>query len=225
MDGQHINVLKLVGYYLPLHLRGILNTAWGFVITVFICTWTANHVNVPPYGSASRWRLPYKIKIILPSLLTPGCTASVVAVDLRADILLMKRIRKLGFEKWTLKQSFFLGIGRCMIESERQYTLLDVDAFVEQIESGPLLAGSSDSPVKEIKGIVTKYVSETAAEHVDGTRTSEKELATQSGARSLDDVVVLPFVTKLDIYLLRKGLHFLPTRCRARSVTTSNCSS
>ena len=97
MEEPTTSPVKLVGWYSPPNLRGTLDIVWGFAITVFICTWTANHVNVPPYGSPSRWRFFYKLKITMLSLLTPEYTAAVAAVDLRTAVILTSRMRKLGF--------------------------------------------------------------------------------------------------------------------------------
>ena len=88
MDEPTMSVVKLVGWYSPPNLRGTLDIVWGFAIIVFIYTCTANHWNVPPDGSASRWRFFYKLKITMLSLLTPEYTVALVAIDLRTAVIL-----------------------------------------------------------------------------------------------------------------------------------------
>jgi hypothetical protein len=193
MDGP---ATTLVGWYSPPNLRGTLDIVWGFAITVFICTWTANHVNVPPYASPSRWRFLYKLKITMLSLLTPEYTAAVAAVDLRTAVILTNRMRKLGFEKWTLKHSFFVAIGGYMIESEGRYTPLDVDTFLGCLERGQVQIGSA---AFKHNTTVTDEVSHSAVEQVEVSVLTEKRETKEISSSPSNDITVLPSITELDI--------------------------
>ena len=197
MADQRADTSKMVGWYSPPNLRGTIDIVWGCAFTVFICTWAANHVNVPPYGSSARWRFLYKLKIMMLSLLTPEYTAALAAVDLRTSVILTKHMHKLGFDQWTIKHSFFVIMGAYMIECEKRWTPLDVDTFVKWLERGQLQVGPP--PEQKAKTIGTKTrATNTAGKKNSKSSTQEKSRA-QSTSIPFSDTIVLPWVSEIGI--------------------------
>jgi hypothetical protein len=130
------------------------------------------------------------------SLLTPEDKAVVAAVDLRTAVTLTDGMRKLGFDKWTLKHSFFVAMGGYMIESEGHYTPLDVDTFLECFERGQVQIGSA-----ACKG------NKTAADEASHSAVEQVEISVSTGKRGTkeissspsNDIIILPSITELDI--------------------------
>lgn len=195
MDDLKSEALKLVGWYSPPNLRGTLDIVWGCAITVFICTWTANHVNVPPHGSKSGWRFLYKLKITMFSLLTPEYAAAVAAVDLRTAVILTHRMRKLGLKKWTLKHSFFVGMGGYMIGCGNVWKALDVDTFVECYESGHIQIDGSNTADKATAHGSPKVM----VERRDTWPLERKASITQTSTTSTNDMIILPSISEMEI--------------------------
>ena len=105
-------------------------------------------------------------------------------------------MRKLGFEKWTLKHSFFVAMGGYMIESGGHYTQLDADTFLECLERGQAQIGTTD-----FKTITsgTYEVSKSPVEQVEILVSTEKGGTKEAITSPSSDIVVLTSITELDI--------------------------
>lgn len=203
MEDDKIDLAAMVGWYSPPNLRGTLDLVWGCAFTIFICTWTANHINVPPYGSSASWRFWYKVKIMLLSLLSPEYTASVAALDLRSAIVLTRRMRGLGYDQWTIKHSFFVLMGGYMIECDQCWRALDVDTFLEWLENGQLqIRQPEGSPKKSTSktktGTSATKAKTSSAKRDDNTIVHEKPSSIDSVVAP-NNTIILPWITAIDI--------------------------
>lgn len=71
-----------VGWYSAPNLRYMIDLAWARTFTIFMCTWTALHLSVPPYRSSFGWRLWYKIRFMLGAILAPEYMARIALTEL-----------------------------------------------------------------------------------------------------------------------------------------------
>ena len=87
-------------------------------------------------------------------------------------------------------------MGAYMIEHEKQINPLDVDTFVQYLDSGQLQVGSPERTVMAVKTKST--VKRTVDKRETWPLTHEKPLR-QSNIVPLHDVIVLPWITKVEI--------------------------
>lgn len=66
--------------------RGTLNLVWSCAVTVFACTWSVLHLNVPSQKDTTRTRLTRKVKWMIINLLFPEFIFSKAVFDLRLAI-------------------------------------------------------------------------------------------------------------------------------------------
>lgn len=200
VDG--VDIAAMVGWYSPPNLRGTLDLVWGCAFTIFICTWTANHVNVPPYGSSASWRFWYKVQIMLLSLLSPEYTAAVAALDLRSAVVLTKRMRDLGYDQWTSKHSFFALMGGYMIECDKRWRPLDVDTFLEWLENGHLRLTKPEESSKKKTKLASKAKTtrvKTSSTKQDGSTVVGEKSVSVDSVVSPNEAITLPWITVIDI--------------------------
>ena len=185
-----------VGWYSPPNLRGTLDLVFECAFTIFVCTWTANHINVPPYQSSAGWRFWYKLRIMLLSLLTPEYTAGIAATELRTAVVLTKRMHQLGYDQWDIKHSFFVAMGGYMIECENHWSPLPVDTFIKLLEGGLLEVGTPEHERED-----TSKTDETDEKFGSGTVTQEKgpSLSGNVPLPGTSNPVVLPWMRSEDI--------------------------
>lgn len=79
-----------------------MDLVWACAFNIFICTWTALHLNVPPYRSTFGW-LWYKFRIILVAILASEYMAGIALTELRTAVALTKHLRLRGVETWAVK--------------------------------------------------------------------------------------------------------------------------
>ena len=182
-----------VGWYSAPNLRSTMDLVWGCAFTIFICTWTALHLNVPPYRSTFGWRLWYKFRLMLVAVLAPEYMAGIALTELRTAVALTRYLRRRGCESWTVKQSFFVAMGGFMVVCEDRYRPLEVDTLISLLSVGLVRISEPDDKTRgasvDLQTIAT---------------TEEKPLGlTRSRAlhtvQSSEDVVILPWVSSEDI--------------------------
>lgn len=195
-----------VGWYSAPNLRSTMDLVWACAFTIFICTWTALHLNVPPYRSTFGWRLWYKFRLMLVAVLAPEYMAGIALTELRTAVALTKHLRLRGLETWTVKQSFFVGMGGYVIECDNRYRPLELDTLISLLSVGLIRIAEPD----EKSGIGSMDHSTISP----ASPASEKPFGlTRSRAlhtiQSSEDVVVLPRVFPEDIDARSKADYML----------------
>jgi hypothetical protein len=77
--------------------RTMLGILWACLITIFACTWTAVHPNLPPPG-ASTWKvLKIRLKLVLLGLIAPEYILFWAIEQRRVAKLIVRAASKLSF--------------------------------------------------------------------------------------------------------------------------------
>jgi hypothetical protein len=79
------NATAVTGWEAGPTSRGTLSLLWGCLLTIFACTWTVLHLNVPGLEDGMWWKLR-KIKWMAITILFPEFILSKAVCDLRLAI-------------------------------------------------------------------------------------------------------------------------------------------
>jgi hypothetical protein len=77
------NATTVTGWEAGPTSRGTLSLLWGCLLTIFACTWTVLHLNVPGLEDDMWWKLLRKIKWVAITILFPEFILSKAVCDLR----------------------------------------------------------------------------------------------------------------------------------------------
>lgn len=83
VNAQNTTAGVTVGWEAGPNGRGTLSLVWGCVLTIFACTWTVLHLNVPGLDERWWWILLRKIKWMAITILFPEFIFSKAVCDLR----------------------------------------------------------------------------------------------------------------------------------------------
>ena len=141
--------------------RGTWSILWSCLATIFICTWSALHLNVPKRHG--RWYLFFrKIRYMLIAVMAPELFLADSAANLFLARDLLKRISKEGNQEWTLTHmQFAIADGFCTRTPEGDKVICDIaqleKLIIKKSIDGPPITeeelqarGKSDSVVKLI---------------------------------------------------------------------------
>lgn len=101
----------LKGWVANPNTQGTFDIIQSSVLTIFFCTWTCLHLNVPAVNEGALVPILRKFRWMVLTILAPEFV-TVLAAGQRADA---KRVRdelhELGYSQWTLRQSFYANMG------------------------------------------------------------------------------------------------------------------
>ena len=108
-----------VNYVTPPNTRGTLQILWSCLATLILCTWTIQHLNVPPQSrpqSIQRRlrRLATKLKWMLITLLAPEFVVGLAISDYRSATSLAPQFKCFAEEdgvEWTVAHCFLANMG------------------------------------------------------------------------------------------------------------------
>ncbi|PGH23957.1 hypothetical protein AJ80_02019 [Polytolypa hystricis UAMH7299] len=90
--------------------RGTLDILWSCFFTIFVCTWTALHLNLPA-REESRWHVFWRktkwmvLNVLFPEVVTAAAFAQRVAAS--ESVAGMRK----HDHSWTMRHAFFLNMG------------------------------------------------------------------------------------------------------------------
>ena len=96
------NATTVTGWEAGPTSRGTLSLLWGCLLTIFACTWTVLHLNVPDLEEDMWWKLLRKIKWMAITILFPEFILSKAVCDIRLALCELHEFDKyLQFDKKT----------------------------------------------------------------------------------------------------------------------------
>lgn len=122
---------KLVGWTSSPNARGTIDIIWSSVFVVFLSTWAALHINVPPVKKSSWWRLRSKALLMGVGLIAPELIATCAFTELRTALTVQNHMKDLGHKDWTLSQSFFVAMGGYMLHFNGDYKPISAENFIK----------------------------------------------------------------------------------------------
>lgn len=128
--------------------RGTFDIIWTCFFTIFVCTFTVLHLNVPAATDSHTQILLRKIKwmtfsIVIPELVTACAFAQYVAA--RKSVEAMRALA--GMEEWSMRHAFYWDMGGVWIVCEGEETGFPINAaqYVElvakKVVAGTVLSG------------------------------------------------------------------------------------
>ncbi|KAE9390353.1 hypothetical protein BT96DRAFT_345755 [Gymnopus androsaceus JB14] len=89
---------------------------WSCLTTIFACTWTAVHPNVPAYNASHSRLLGNRVKILVVALIAPELIVIWAASQLFYSKRAIKRLRRFSpCSDWTMTHGMFLVMGGFML--------------------------------------------------------------------------------------------------------------
>jgi hypothetical protein len=100
--------------------RSSWNILWSSLSTIFACTWTVLHMNVPPPGASKLQNLWRKLRWLLITAIAPELITSYAFGEfLQARHLLAKlKTSEVGQASWGLAHAFYLGMGSVQLRTK-----------------------------------------------------------------------------------------------------------
>ncbi|OAK96041.1 hypothetical protein IQ06DRAFT_352285 [Phaeosphaeriaceae sp. SRC1lsM3a] len=116
--------------------RGTIDLLWSCFATVFLCTWSAIHPNLPALGEKGSRIFFRRLSYVLGCIIAPECYAALALWEL--SVALNYKAQTPG---WSLRQCFFLHMGGFVVQSTPQQTerfRLHPDKLFSMFKSGAL---------------------------------------------------------------------------------------
>ena len=129
---------KLVGWTSSPNTRGTIDVIWSCIFVVFLSTWTTLHNNVPPVKKGPIWRLRNKALLMVVGLLAPEYVACIAFTELRTALTVQSHMKDIGYDEWTLAQSFFAAMGGYMLHYNGDDRPISAENFIKWQRSGAI---------------------------------------------------------------------------------------
>lgn len=147
-----------VNYVSSCNVRGTLDILWSCTFTLFICTWTVQHLNIPRQriGSSKRslwgtfstfaksswpktkWMI---VTLVLPELLVGRAVQDWMAARISSHDKRMKYCARLDGTVWAIEHGFYANMGGFIVtvnskvqENLRKFVQCPVSIFVTVVE-------------------------------------------------------------------------------------------
>lgn len=120
-----------VNYVSGPNVRSTLTIVWNSLATIFLCTWTVQHLNIPDPKQASGlpalWR---KLKwmfvmIIAPEFMVGKALGDWVAASASESCPVMKLKAEEAKSKWTITHAFYANMGGFLVHKRECFQLND----------------------------------------------------------------------------------------------------
>lgn len=193
---------QLVGWTSNSNARGTIDIIWSCLFVVFLSTWTTMHTNVPPVKTGLLWRLRHKALLMGVGLIVPEYMATVAFTELRTALTVQSHMKNLGYQQWTLVQSFYVVMGGYMLRFNGNHKPISAENFIKWQRTGIIRVLRSTTAASG--GLVSHQ-----ADGAFANSTSKPKLvrALPSGSHGL--AVEIPWVSNEDIAARGKADAFL----------------
>lgn len=99
------------------HNRGTFDIISSCFLTIFLCTWTCLHLNVPASKEGS-WRpILRKLRWMLLTLIGPEFAVAFAAGQRANAERGFRTMREMGYSEWTLRHSFYANMGGFILQA------------------------------------------------------------------------------------------------------------
>lgn len=97
--------------------RGTFDIISSCFLTIFLCTWTCLHLNVPATGEGE-WRpILRKFRWMMLTILGPEFTVAFAAGQRANAKRTLHTMRGMGYSEWTLRHSFYANMGGFVLQA------------------------------------------------------------------------------------------------------------
>ncbi|KAF2738240.1 hypothetical protein EJ04DRAFT_60287 [Polyplosphaeria fusca] len=193
---------KLVGWTSSPNDRGTIDIIWSCIFVVFLSTWTTLHNNVPPVKKGSWWRLWNKALLMGVGLLAPEYMATIAFTELRIALTVQGHMKDIGYDEWSLSQSFFVAMGGYMVYFNGDHKPISAENFIKWHRSGLIRV------LRSTETIAGEPTSNTV-ENADVEMTVVPKLVKAPKLASYGSEIELPWVSTEDIASRGKADFFL----------------
>ena len=91
--------------------RGTIDILWTSLFTIFLCTWTSLHLNVPAHKEKYWQQCSRKFRWMVQAIMAPEFVVAFATgqkVEAKRSIEMWKRS---GYDKWTMRHGFYANMG------------------------------------------------------------------------------------------------------------------
>ena len=96
--------------------RGTIDILWGSIFTIFLCTWTSLHLNIPSMKERYIHRWLRKFRWMVQAIMGPEFVVAFATgqkVEARRSVEMWKRS---GYNGWTMRHGFYANMGGFVVE-------------------------------------------------------------------------------------------------------------
>ena len=96
--------------------RGTFDILWGSLFTIFLCTWTSLHLNVPALGERYMQRWFRKLRWMIMAIMAPELVVGFATgqkVEAARSIVMWKRS---GYDGWTMRHGYYANMGGFVLQ-------------------------------------------------------------------------------------------------------------
>ena len=98
--------------------RGTFDILWGSLFTIFLCTWTSLHLNVPSLSETYMQRWFRKLRWMIQAIMAPEFIVAFATgqkVEAARSVEMWKRS---GFPQWTMRHGFYANMGGFVLQPQ-----------------------------------------------------------------------------------------------------------
>ena len=115
-DDTHATSSVQTGWVNGPNLRGTIDILWSSLFTIFLCTWTALHLNLPSKHE-TRWQvLLRKARWMVQTIIGPEFVLALATGQRRQAKRSVLNFKALGYPQWTIRHGFYANMGGFVLQ-------------------------------------------------------------------------------------------------------------
>ncbi|KAF2854411.1 hypothetical protein T440DRAFT_388762 [Plenodomus tracheiphilus IPT5] len=138
-----------VGWASEPQSRGTIGLLWSCFATIFLCTWSAIHPNLPAIGESQREIFRRRVGYVVGALVMPEAFVLIALSEAMAAWEIKSASSSLVSFKWTMQQAFFINMGGVVIsdvsKTSPETTRVDPRQLIELFSQRGLLSPALES--------------------------------------------------------------------------------
>lgn len=96
--------------------RGTFDILWGSLFTIFLCTWTSLHLNVPALGERYMQRWFRKLKWMMQAIMAPELIVGFATGQKVEAVRSVEMWKRSGYDGWTMRHGFYANMGGFVLQ-------------------------------------------------------------------------------------------------------------
>ncbi len=115
--------------------RGTIDLLWSCFLTIFLCTWSVQRLEMPSPRDTAWQRFRRKLAVTTFAVIAPEGICQLSAEEWVAALLQVRRFHDHGFPWWTMKHAFFSYMGGFALDfGDGKETIVMEDQIIYLVE-------------------------------------------------------------------------------------------
>ena len=96
--------------------RGTFDIIWGSLLTIFLCTWTSLHLNIPSLHERYLHRWLRKFRWMVQAIMAPEFIVGFATGQKVEAKRSVEQWKNSGYDKWTVRHGFYANMGGFVLQ-------------------------------------------------------------------------------------------------------------